>query len=298
MTTSSQTTTQATTTQLLPRGTTLGVTRLVVTDLDRSVDWYRRVIGLAQVEREGGLARLAAQDGPVVVELEERPSARPAGRHAGLYHLALLYPTRLELSHQLRRIAASGAPVQGLSDHHTHEAIYLPDPDGNGLELAADRPKELWPPRDIDPFKLGIAPIDVDSLLAESELDADTPELANGVVTGHLHLHVGSIPEATIFWRDVVGFEPQTMVDVAGFVSVDGYHHQLGFNTWKGEGAAPVPDDVTGLAFWTLVLPDAVGVVELEQRLAAAGASHARLADGTLTLRDPWNMLLHVTVRD
>lgn len=298
MQTSTSTTTSTGTGHLLPSGSTLGAVRLVVTNLERSVEWYRRTIGLAEVARDGNVAQLAAQDGPVVIELEEHPDARPAGRHAGLYHVALLYPTRVELSHQLRRIAAAGAPVQGLSDHHTHEAIYLPDLDGNGLELAADRPRDQWPPNDTDPFKVGIAPIDVDSLLAETDTGTDTPELANGVVTGHLHLHVGDIGEALTFWRDVVGFEPQLVLDVAAFVSVDGYHHHLAFNTWKGEGAAPAPENVTGMAHWSLVLPDPSGMDALEARLSAAGATHARREDGTLVLRDPWNMELHVSARD
>jgi catechol 2,3-dioxygenase len=272
----------------------LGVTRLVVTDLDRSVEWYRRAIGLAEQSRDGNVAYLAADGASVVLELEERPGAARPGRHAGLYHVALLFPDRVELSHVLRRIAAAQAPLQGMSDHHTHEAIYLPDPDGNGLELAADRAPEFWPPKGTDPFKLGIAPLDVDSLLTETATGQDTPELARGVVTGHLHLHVGSIDEALAFWRDVVGFEPQMLMDVAGFVSVDGYHHHLGFNTWQGVGAPPVPDDVTGLGSWSLVLPSSADVEALEARLASAGTPHDREGE-TLVLRDPWNMQLRVS---
>ncbi|HEX2126803.1 MAG TPA: VOC family protein, partial [Thermoleophilaceae bacterium] len=142
---------------LLPDALRLGAVRLAVTDLDRAVDFYTGVVGLTVAGRghegahqvahldTGGASDAGGED---VVVLQEEPGARPAGkhaRHAGLYHVALNYPTRLELARALRRIAESRTPIQGASDHATHEAIYLPDPDGNGLELAWDRPREQWP---------------------------------------------------------------------------------------------------------------------------------------------------------
>ena len=128
----------------LPAALRLGAVELTVSDLDRAVDWYQRALGMLVHGRGEGTAELG--DGSeVTVVLREDPEARPPGRHAGLYHYALLYPSREELARAAVRIAESRTPVQGASDHRTHEAIYLPDADGNGIELAADRPREDWP---------------------------------------------------------------------------------------------------------------------------------------------------------
>ena len=127
-------------TGLLPAALRLGAVHLTVTDLDRSIPFYTESIGLRLIDRTDGVAALGA-GGQAVVVLHESRSARPAGRHAGLYHYALLFPTREELAHAALRLAVTRTPIQGASDHGTHEAIYLPDPDGNGIELAADRPR-------------------------------------------------------------------------------------------------------------------------------------------------------------
>jgi len=129
----------------LPDDLRLGPAYLTVTDLDRSVAFYGEVIGLRVDRREDGMVALGSGDGREVLVLVEFPATRPPVRDAGLYHVALLYPSRLELARALQRIAVARTPIDGASDHGTHEAIYLPDPDGNGLELAADRPRERWP---------------------------------------------------------------------------------------------------------------------------------------------------------
>jgi len=139
----------------------LGPTHLTVSDLDRSIAFYQDAVGLRVHEREDGVAALGAGAEDVLV-LTEQPGARPPGRHAGLYHVALLYPTRQELARALERIVRTQTPVEGMSDHGTHEAVYLPDPDGNGLELAADRPREAWP--DLQSYGAGPHPLDVSAV--------------------------------------------------------------------------------------------------------------------------------------
>jgi catechol 2,3-dioxygenase len=284
----------ATRTGRLPDGLTLGPTRLVVTDHGRSVDWYRSVIGLQLVGSiDGDLARLGTADGTVVLELEQRRGARRAGRHAGLYHVALLFPTREELAFVVRRIARTNTMIDGASDHGTHEAIYLPDPDGNGLELAADRPRDTWPNlADIEEIRP--RPLDLQALLALVD-GREVPELAaDGLLVGHLHLHVGDIERAAAYYVDVVGFDPITMIDVAGFVSAGGYHHHLAFNTWRGVGVGPAPEDAVGLRHWVARVPDASDLDELERRLANGGCEHERTEDGALVTRDPWGNTLRV----
>ncbi|MCW2927786.1 MAG: Glyoxalase/bleomycin resistance protein/dioxygenase [Thermoleophilia bacterium] len=281
----------------LPDALRLGHARLVVTDLRRSVPFYEDVIGLHAQERgDDRIVQLATADGAVVLELEERPDAVRAGRHAGLYHVALLYPTRAELAAALHRIARTRTMIDGASDHGTHEAIYLPDPDGNGLELAADRPRDVWP--DLSSID-GIRPraLDMQALLGLVEEAQVADRAAAGLEVGHLHLHVGDIAEASSFYVDVVGFEVQTALPVAAFVSAGGYHHHLAYNTWRGEGVPPVPADAVGLAFWTIVLPTSADVDALEARAADAGIAAERI-DGAVALRDPWGMQLRARAAD
>jgi catechol 2,3-dioxygenase len=217
-TTSASPTSRAT----LPAGLRLGPVHLTVTDLDRSIPFYESAIGLQLARRDGSEAALGAGAEDLLVLTEER-GARPAGRHAGLYHFALLHPSRLELARAAQRLIATQPPVSGASDHKISEAIYLPDPDGNGIELAADRSREHWGDLS-DPTALGgPEPLDMQSLMAlvdGSELQAHAaPELT----VGHLHLHVGDIDDALAFWRDLIGFEVMTRFPSAAFIAAGGY---------------------------------------------------------------------------
>jgi catechol 2,3-dioxygenase len=250
------------TTATLPATVRLGAVHLTVTDLDRSARFYEEAIGLEAHRRDGREAALGAGGRDLVVLVEE-PEARPAGRHAGLYHFALLNPSRLELARAAQRLIATGTPISGASDHGVSEAIYLPDPDGNGIELAADRPRERWGDG--------------------SEVQASA---SGELAVGHLHLHVGDIERALGFWRDLIGFEVMTRFSSAAFISAGGYHHHLGLNTWRGEGVPPAPDGTVGLRHWTIVLEQPAQVAEVRERLAR-GAEVEELPGGFLT-RDPY----------
>jgi catechol 2,3-dioxygenase len=228
----------------------LGATHLTVTDLDRSIAFYQDAIGLRVHRRDDGMAALGTGAEDVLV-LAEQPGARPPGRHAGLYHVALLYPSREELAQALHRIVATRTPVEGMSDHGTHEAIYLPDPDGNGLELAADRPRDAWP--ELTAYGIGPQPLDVRDLHAQA---GEPRGQAEGVRTGHLHLHVGDVDAARAFYRDVVGFDVVTELPTAVFMSHGGYHHHVAANVWRGRGVPAAPEDGVGLRHWTIVLED------------------------------------------
>jgi catechol 2,3-dioxygenase len=225
--------------------------------------------------------------GEDLVTLRAQPQARPAGRHAGLYHYALLFPTREELARAGRRIAESRTRIDGASDHGTHEAIYLPDPDGNGIELAADRPRDQWPDmRGLDPFAAGPAPLDIGSLFATIEGTPPSPLAAPGLTMGHMHLHVGDLDAATRFYRDGLGFEVMMSLPSAVFVSAGGYHHHVAFNVWRGVGVGPAPADAVGLRHWTLVTESAVQRDAVVARLSALGVTLEQRPGGTLA-RDP-----------
>jgi len=276
----------STTGALLPDATRLGPVHLTVTDLARSVAFYEEVIGLRVQRMDGGEAAV----GDVLV-LHEEPSARRAGRHAGLYHVALLFGTRAELARVAVRIAVTQTPIQGASDHGTHEAIYLGDPDGNGLELAWDRDRSVWPSYE-EQLAGGVQPLDVHSLLAVVQSEQPTARAGDGVTVGHVHLHVGDTEAAKRFYRDGLGFEVQADLGTAVFVSAGGYHHHVGFNVWRGRGVPPQPEGTVGFGHWTLVVPD--DLVAVRARLEGLGAPVAEHPEGLLA-RDPSGIAVVVT---
>lgn len=286
-------------TPTLPDALRLGAAHLTVTDLDRSVAWYQDVAGLRQHGRDGAVARLGA-GGEDVLVLHEQPGARPAGRHAGLFHVALLYPSRLELSRTTRRLATNRLPLTGASDHGVSEALYLRDPDGNGIELYADRPRSAWPAPTEAGQQVGMytRALDVEDLLRVSDGEDVRRHAAEGLAVGHLHLHVGRVAQAVAFYRDLVGFAEVTTYPGASFLSAGGYHHHLAVNVWAGEGVGPAPADAVGLREWSAVLPDDAAVGAVRARLEAAGVAVADEGAAGVVLRDPWGIALRlVTAR-
>jgi catechol 2,3-dioxygenase len=271
-------------TATLPPDLRLGPVHIAVTDLERSVPYYESSIGLQLLRRENGATVMGSGEDDLVV-LEEQPDARPAGRHAGLYHFALLNPSREELARAAQRLLVTRTPISGASDHGISEAIYLPDPDGNGIELAADRGRERW--GDLtDPKTIGPEPLDMNGLLQLVDGQDPHAKADPGLRVGHVHLHVGDVEQGLRFYRDVIGFEVMTRFPTAAFVSAGGYHHHLAFNTWRGEGVPPAPPQSVGLRRWTVVL-DEESLAALRERVDAAGIEHE--TDGGLVLRDPWN---------
>jgi catechol 2,3-dioxygenase len=276
----------------LPGDLRLGAVALTVSDLDRSVAFYQEAIGLRVHRREDATAAMGAGRDDLVVLVEE-PGARRAGRHAGLYHFALLHPSRLELARATMRLAATRTPIEGASDHGVSEAIYLPDPDGNGIELYADRPSGQWPtPGPGERLRMVTEPLDLDGLLTEVAGEEPHRHADPGLVVGHLHLHVGDLGRGLAFYRDLVGFEPMVLFPNAAFVSAGGYHHHLGFNTWRGEGVPAPPPRTVGLRHWTVVLPSREAVAEVRARLEAGGVAVEAREDGAVVARDPWGLAL------
>jgi catechol 2,3-dioxygenase len=283
---------------VLPDALRLGPVRLAITNLERSVAFYTTVLGLevARRGREGAhdVAHLAVAGEDVVV-LVEKPNARRAGRHAGLYHVAYLFPTRLELARALRRIAESGTAIEGASDHRTHDAIYLPDPDGLGLELAWDWPRERWPAT-LNLSDMRPHPLDMEGLLSLTAREPLTPRAAPGLHIGHVHLHVGDTKRAIEFYVDLLGFELQFDLGSGAFMSAGGYHHHIGVNTWRGQGVPPMPPNTVGLLELRVFLPTAADVTAARERLAAGGISTRSAGETDFTTADPWGISLHVAV--
>jgi catechol 2,3-dioxygenase len=269
----------------LPDDTTLGAVELTVRDLDRSLRFYGEHLGLAEHRRDGGRAELGGAGGESFLRLVENPMARPARRSTGLYHFAILVPTREDLANALARLERTRTPLQGASDHGVSEALYLADPDDNGVEIYRDRPREDWPRRD-GRLEMRTDPLDLDDLFAALAGEGSSA-LPAGTRLGHVHLHVADIAPALRFYSDLLGFELQQRYGAqAAFVSAGGYHHHVAFNTWNGVGAPPPPPGSTGLRLFEVRLPDGDTLAAIAARLRDAGVEIAQDASG-LRLADP-----------
>lgn len=271
---------------ILDPRTHVGAVSLAVADLVRSLRFYGDVLGMQPAERDHGSALLAAGATPLV-HLMELPGARPKpARATGLYHFALLLPSRPDLARWLRHGLASGWPLQGWSDHGVSEAVYLADPDGNGIEVYRDRPRAEWPALN-GQLQMVTDPLDAAGLLALADGAAPWQTMPAAARMGHVHLHVSQIDQALAFYCDVLGFDLiQRYGPSAAFVSAGGYHHHIGLNTWAGVGAPPAPAGSAGLRYATVVLPDEVALLAAVERVRGAGIAVVP-QDGGWHLHDP-----------
>jgi catechol 2,3-dioxygenase len=260
----------------------MGPVHLTVSDLERSLAYYRKVVGLDVLEQGAGRASLGA-DSTELLGLVEQPGAQPSDGYTGLFHFALLVPDRPALARWLTHAVRDEVPLTGLSDHYVSEAIYLRDPDRHGIEIYADRPRELWEGRVGE--RMTTEPLDVKDLLGEA--DGDFDGMPAGTTMGHVHLKVASIPQTIEFYRDVLGFDLVVeRVPQAAFLSAGGYHHHLGANTWESAGAPPPPAASAALRHATVVLPSGEARDDAVRRVADAGQEPEATATGTL-VRDP-----------
>lgn len=276
----------APTTESIPATTAMGPVHLTVADLERSLPYYREAVGLEVRERGAGRASLGAGEAELLVLVEE-PGARPAPRHTGLFHFALLVPTRADLARWLAYAARQRVPLAGVSDHYVSEAVYLGDPDGHGIEIYADRPREVWEGQVM--ARMTTEPLDVQGLLTELDDPATAAfdGLPAGTVMGHVHLQVASAEDAVVFYRDVLGFDLMAeFVPSAAFFGAGGYHHHVGANTWRSRGATPPPSGSAALRHATIVLPDPAGRDRVAARVADAG-QEPEAVEGGILVRDP-----------
>lgn len=252
---------------LLPDGARVSEVALTVADLPRAAAFYEETLGFQVLSRGADSVALGAGE-DAFLQLVRAPGAEPARGTTGLYHFAVLYPSRGDLARAVRRVIDAGWPLYGASDHLVSEAIYLSDPDGNGIELYRDRPRDEWP-RAGDEIRMATLPLDLPRLLGEAEGSGPAPD---GTAMGHVHLHVRDLLEAERFYRDVVGLAVTTRFGgSASFLAAGGYHHHLGINTWGTAGAPPAPEGALGLRWYRLTVPDGAARSALEERLRSAG---------------------------
>ncbi len=270
-------------------GTSLGTVSLTVTDLGRSRAFYEQTIGLRASELDDGGLGLGVAGGRPLIELRGNSSAPGLNRRApGLYHLAILVPTRLDLAFALARLAEARWPLDGASDHLVSEALYLSDPDGNGIEIYRDRPRADWR-RVGGQLEMATVALDLNDVLGElrvaSELQTAAPA---GTTIGHVHLQVSDLAPAEAFYHGVLGFDVMVRgYPGALFVSAGGYHHHIGLNTWHSDGAAPAPSGSVGLRSFEVDLVDDRELAAVLARVQAASIPSTPTPSGVL-VRDPF----------
>lgn len=266
--------------------TKIGAVYLTVSDFGRSLPYYQQNIGLKLHRLDGDTAFLGAGASHLLV-LTERPSAPRPRPTTGLYHFAILVPSRLELARTLRHLLDTETHIDGASDHLVSEALYLSDPDGNGIEIYQDRPRPQWPLLN-GKIQMDSKTLDAPGLLNEL---AGQETAWNGLhphtTIGHIHLHVAHLDQAEQFYTQRLGFDLILRYGPsAAFVSAGGYHHHIGLNTWAGVGAPPPPAGAIGLAWYEILLPDKAAMQETAVRLQNADIPTEQHADGLL-LHDP-----------
>lgn len=246
---------------------------LTISSLDRSLRFYEERVGLQSRWRDESSAGLGTGAGDLLV-LHEAPDAPQVRGTTGLYHFALLVPSRADLARSLRHLAETHTPLQGFSDHLVSEAIYLADPDGNGIEIYRDRPRDEWP-RHRGQLRMASEPLDVENLVAEAAGDTNFAGLAPGTIIGHIHLQVSQLAPAEDFYARAIGFDLiQHFSDTAAFLSSRGYHHHVAVNTWAGLGAPQPPPNAVGLRYFVIGVPDADALDGVAARLRRATVPH------------------------
>ena len=270
----------------------IGAVHLTISSLDDSIRFYQAHLGFVVHRREERTAWLGAGGADLLVlsACERAPRARGT---TGLYHFAVLVPTRADLARAFMRLVETDTLMQGAADHGVSEALYLADVDGNGIEIYRDRPRGEWPFVN-GQLRMGADPIDFNDLA--SAASPSGAGLARETVIGHVHLHVSRLDEAQRFYVDVLGFElMQRYGPSALFVSAGGYHHHIGLNTWAGVGAPPAPPGAIGLRHFDVMLSDESARSAVEERLRAADVPIERTDEGLL-VRDPAKNFVLLTV--
>jgi catechol 2,3-dioxygenase len=269
--------------------TKIGLVALSVGDLNRSLRYYQNGLGLKLQRREDKMVYLGAGDKDLLVLREER-NGRTAPQTSGLYHFALLVPSRLELARVFWHLIQTRTPLSGFSDHAVSEAIYLTDPDGHGIEIYRDRPRHEWQYPG-GHLKITVEPLDAEGLLGElAEAEPLFRGMAAGTVMGHIHLRVADIPAAEAFYAGVLGFEVMARYSKSAvFLAAGGYHHHLGMNTWAGEAVPLPPDDAWRLLWYEIRTADLTAV---KQRLEESKIPFS-LVDNTLHVADPSGNQIH-----
>ncbi|KPB03217.1 VOC family protein [Bacillus sp. CHD6a] len=257
-----------------------------VENLQRSIAFYTTIIGFKLIEQKESLAVFSANGQTPLLTIVQPKEIKPKQqRNTGLYHFALLLPSRADLGGIFHHFIAHGVRLQGASDHLVSEALYLTDPDGNGIEIYRDRPKEEWKWNGSEVEMASVA-LDVENLLKEGE-DTVWEALPKETVMGHIHLHVSELKDTEQFYTNGLGFEVVTRYGAeALFISTERYHHHIGLNTWNGVGAPAPEGNSVGLVWFSLVFSNVDEKLAAVDRLRSLGY-RVEIWDGQHFVQDP-----------
>jgi catechol 2,3-dioxygenase len=271
----------------------IGMVTLRVRNLQLVTGFYRDAIGLTVMEHTATGVRLGASGVPLI-ELEGHPEASPDSKiAAGLYHAAFVMPTRKELAQWLVYAIKNRIKLTGFADHLVTESIYLDDPEGNGIEVYADRPPELWQ-WNSGSVAMGVYDLDINDLLELVDTRVITSAKApDGLRIGHIHLRVGDLERAVAFYRDVIGLDLTRQMDGAAFLSSGGYHHHVAVNIWQSAGAGQRDSTAAGLAWFSIEVGAQSMLAAAEERLRRAGTEIRGITNG-IEIVDPWGTRLHL----
>jgi catechol 2,3-dioxygenase len=274
------------------RNLSIGRVALNVSNLEKSIDFYKDALGMSILEIEGDTAYLGTGANHLLVLRREPDSVQSTGK-TGLYHFAILVPNRLELAKSLDHLIQTKTPIQGFADHQVSEAIYLADPDNNGIEIYRDYPRKLWPFIG-DKLRMGIKPLDTHGLLSElNGHKEEWPGLSGQTKIGHMHLKVSDIPSAEAFYCDILGFDLiQRYGSSASFVSSGGYHHHIAFNTWSSLGASPPPPHSIGMQYFQIILSNDKELDRIIGRLKDVGLPLEKSKEGWMASDPSMNQIL------
>lgn len=259
-----------------------------VKNLENALTFYQNIIGFKVLEKSAGKAILTTNGKTPLLTLEQPADVIPKpDRSAGLYHFAILLPSRADLSVFLRHLLETGYPL-GAADHYVSEALYLNDPDGNGIEVYRDRPSDEWTWNNglVD---MATEQLDANGILAES--DAEWTGLPEDTLMGHIHLHVNDLKKADEFYTKGLGFQVVSYYPQAVFLSTGGYHHHIAINTWQGAGAPTPPKNSVGLNWYTLVYPDDAAREKVIKQLQQVGAEISKEANYYVTTDPAGNQI-------
>ncbi|AGB15185.1 putative ring-cleavage extradiol dioxygenase [Halovivax ruber XH-70] len=267
----------------LPAAARIGRVALRIADLDELTDFYRTVVGLSVLSRSETEATLGVDGTPLLVLQADTDATPRDPAQAGLFHTAFLVPSRAALGAALERVRAAGA-LEGASDHDVSEALYLTDPEGNGVEIYRDKPADVWPRADDGSIRMRTLPLDLDTIAAAFDGAADAPA---DTTVGHVHLETTDLDAARSFYADTLGLRVQMAGQGALFTSIGGYHHHVGVNAWNGRSE---PAGGQGLEWFEFVVPDESTIVDLREVLSAT-----EIDDG-IELTDPDEIGIHLRV--
>lgn len=281
-------------TPVLPATLRLGAVHLTVSNLNRSISFYERCVGLRTHRRTDDVVFLGAGKEDLFVLVED-PDARRARDHVGIAHVGLLCPTRIEFARAVLRAALTRALVERSSDDSFSEAIYLVDPDGIGVEVYHDRPRASWPARDEDGVYAPSpsTPLNLPAVMKDVTDPGLRRQAEPGLSIGHVRLYVGEMDLALAFYRDLLGFELTSPATGVINLSAGGYHHHLALDPARGADALPPPERSIGLRHWTIVLEDDAQVGAIFDRLQAIGLDY-EVRGGGLFIPDPWGLAVAI----